>query len=88
MIRVLILIMKTLLLHRAGRLVVTLAAVSALGGCAVYTTPAPAYYYGDGGAVYAAPAPAYVGPPVFLNFGFWGGGYRGGHHGGWHRGRW
>ncbi|CAM5182897.1 hypothetical protein CDEF62S_04749 [Castellaniella defragrans] len=64
---------------------VALAAVSALSGCAVYTTPAPAYY-DDGGVVYAQPAPAYVGPPVFLNFGFWGGGY---HHGGWHRrGRW
>jgi hypothetical protein len=79
--------MKTFLPHRAGQIIVALAAVSALSGCAVYTAP-PAYYSGDGGVVYPAyPAPAYVGPPVFLNFGFWGGGYYHG-HGGWHRGRW
>lgn len=77
--------MKTYLIRRAGQIAVALAAVSALGGCAVYTTPAPGYYYGgDSGPAYVAPAPAYVGPPVFLNFGFWGGGHRGG---GWHRGR-
>ncbi|HEX2520447.1 MAG TPA: hypothetical protein VHK04_12980 [Castellaniella sp.] len=77
--------MKAHLPRRAGQLVVALAAVSALGGCAVYSTPAPAYYGGDGGPVYVAPAPAYVGPPVFLNFGFWGGG---GYRGGWHHRRW
>ncbi len=85
--------MKTHLSSRARQLLVALAAVTALGGCAVYT-PAPAYYGDDSGVVYAAPAPAYAGPPVYLNFGVWGGGYhrgyhdgyRGGYRGGWHRG--
>lgn len=88
--------MKTLFTRRVARLIGYLAAISALGGCAVYGT-APAYYGDGGGVVYAAPAPVYVappvyanpwyvGPPVFLNFGYrsWGGRghYRGGYHGG------
>lgn len=84
--------MKTSITRRAGQLVTTLAVLSALGGCAVYT-PAPDYY-GNGGVVYVSPPPIYVappvyaGPPVFFNFSFrsWGGHghYRGG---GWHGGR-
>ncbi|HEX7386986.1 MAG TPA: hypothetical protein VF285_06900 [Castellaniella sp.] len=74
--------MKTFLLRRLGQIIVSLAAVSALAGCAVYA-PAPPAYYDSDGVVYAAPAPVYVGPPVYLNFGWWGGrGYgRGWHHG-------
>lgn len=82
--------MKTIILRRAGQVLIALAAVSALGGCAVYSAPPPGY--ADGGVVYAAPAPVYVAPPVYFNFGFgtWGGGWhhRGWHHGGWGRGRW
>ena len=82
--------MKTLLLRRVGQVIVALAAVSALAGCAVYTPAQPAYVYGGGGPVYAAPAPVYVGPPVSLSFGFgswWGGrGHYGRGYG--HRGRW
>nr|WP_091999144.1 hypothetical protein [Polaromonas sp. OV174] len=74
----------------AKRLTFSLVVLSALSGCAVYG-PAPVpYAYGtdaNGQVVYAAPpvyaAPAYIGPPVFFNFGFWGGGRggRGGGHG-------
>lgn len=79
------------------RLAFSLAVLSALGGCAVYS-PGPGYYVSDGAPIYVAPPPVYVGPPVYadpwyvgpplwFNFGFSSGHY-GGHHGhhGWHGG--
>ena len=90
--------MTTFLKGAAKRLTLSLIALSALGGCAVYGPPGPYAYYGAdayGQPIYAAPpvytapyyGPAYVGPPVSLQFGFgyWGGrGGRGGYggHGG------
>lgn len=78
----------------AKRLTLSLALLSALGGCAVYGPPSPVPYgyYGmaaNGQPLYAAPpvyggpyyAPAYIGPPISLNLGlgFWSGdGWRGG----------
>ncbi|MDW5442311.1 hypothetical protein [Polaromonas sp. SM01] len=92
----------------AKRLTFSLVALSALSGCAVYgPAPGVPYAYGtdaNGQIVYAVPpvyaapyydpyfSPAYIGPPVFFNFGFWGGGRggrgggRGGHGGGGHGG--
>ncbi len=99
--------MKPFIQGAAKRLTFSLVALSALGGCAVYpANPGPYAYYGTGAngqAVYAAPPPVYaapyyydplyVGPPVFFNFGFWGGhgggggrGRGGGGHGGGHGG--
>ena len=63
------------------RLILSLLALSALSGCAVYAPPPEPYGYGQ--PVYGAPV--YVAPPLFFNFGFRHGG-RGGHHGGGHRG--
>jgi hypothetical protein len=68
----------------ARRIVAALLLAGGLGGC-VYAPPYAAYdpyYYGYGYPAYAYPA--YVGPPVTLDFGFYGHGYRGYH--GW-RGR-
>lgn len=77
------------------RWIMTLTAVAALSGCAVYAPPpyavygaVPAvqpYYYGP----YAYGRPAYVGPPLSLNFGYYQHRYHGnngwrGH--GWGRG--
>lgn len=78
----------------ALRLVFSLAVLSVLGSCAVYT-PARGYYVTDGGTVYSAPPPVYVAPPVYsnpwyvgppllFNFGFSSGHYSGNH--GWHGG--
>lgn len=96
--------MKTFIKGAAKRLIFSLGALSALGGCAVYPANPGPYAYGTdayGQTVYAAPPPVYaapyynpvyVGPPVSLNFGFWGGGRGhggggrgGGGHGGGHR---
>ena len=85
--------MTQILKGAAKRLIFSLVTLSALGGCAVYGPPNPGPYAygtgGNGGAVYVAPPvyaaqpyyynPLFVGPPVSLNFGFWGGG------GGWGR---
>lgn len=80
----------------AKRLAISLVALSALGGCAVYGPGPYTYYAPDAGGpvVYGNPyyyGPTYVGPPLALGFGFgyWGG-WRGGgwHGGGWHGGGW
>jgi hypothetical protein len=85
------------LLNSGGvkRLVISMAALGALGGCAV--VPYDSVYYNQpgyvGSAVYVAPPPVYVAPMVNFGFGYHsGGGYRGHHYGG-HRhggrgGRW
>ena len=91
--------MKKFTKGAAKRLIFSLLALSALGGCAVYGPPGPGpYSYGtdaNGQPVYVAPPvysaapyyhdPLYIGPPVFFNFGFWGG-YGGRGHGGFGRG--
>jgi hypothetical protein len=72
----------------ARRIVAALLLAGGLGGC-VYAPPYAAYdpyYYGYG-------YPTYVGPPVTLDFGFYGyshRGYHGGHGYGWrgHGGGW
>jgi hypothetical protein len=74
------------------RMILALAAGSALSGCAVYAPPyatydasyydgapvASTYYYPYGYSSYAYGYPAYVGPPVSLSFGFYEHSYRGG----------
>jgi hypothetical protein len=73
----------------AKRLVLSLAALAALGGCVA--VPYNSGYYDQNSAYYGQPvygAPVYAGPPVYVapavNFGFsYGHGYYG--HG---RGRW
>jgi hypothetical protein len=89
--------MKQHLKGVAKRLILSLVAASALGGCAVYEPGYPGYAadpYAYGAPVYSG-VPYYVGPPVSLDlwYGSFGGGYRGyhgyhgyghhGHHGGW-----
>jgi len=88
--------MKKFTKGAAKRLIFSLVALSAVGGCAVYAPPG-AYAYGtdvNGQPVYApapvnaAPTyyypyyydPVYLGPPLFFNFGFHSRG--GGSHGG------
>lgn len=80
----------------ALRLILSLAALAGLSGCVAYGPP-----YGAYGAPVAAPyypyaygAPVYAGPPVSLNFGYYGNYYRGGGYrghgwggGGWGGGR-
>ena len=55
----------------AKRLSLSLLALSALGGCAVYGPPAGPYaYYGtdaDGQAIYAAPPVTYPAAPVYAS---------------------
>lgn len=85
-----------------ARLTLSIAAAAALSGCVWYGPPYAAYDPGPVAAPYYYPyaygRPAYVGPPVSLNFGYYGyrggggyrghgwGGGRGGYGGGW-RGR-
>ena len=87
--------MTPYLQRAAKRLAVSLLALSALGGCAVYAPPGPYGYYGadaNGQAVYGSPyygpayyGPAYIAAPGAPNFGLrslGGGGGRGGFRGG------
>jgi len=94
--------MKKVTKGAAKRLIFSLVALSALGGCAVYAPPGPYAYGTDANGqpfyatvpVNAAPAyyypyrydPVYVGPPVFFNFGFYARGGRSFHGGGGGRG--
>lgn len=82
--------MKTII-RRICQFALMLTALSALGGCAVYSTT-PGFYYDDEMA-YGPPYPVYadpwyVGPPVLFNFGYRsGGGHSHFHdHGNWHGG--
>lgn len=57
--------MNTFIVHRIHRLAILVAAVAALGGCAVYDTgPGYGYGYYSGGSRYYSPSTLYVSPTV------------------------
>jgi hypothetical protein len=81
--------MATRTLRATTRLMLSLAAVAALSGCAVYGPPYMPYDPGPAVSPYAYTPygygrPAYRGPPVSLNFGYYQHHHRGGY--GAHRG--
>lgn len=79
--------MKTSRSRIAIRVALLVAAVGALGGCAVVPyDPYAGGYYGE--PAYVAPAPVYVAPAINFGFGYGGGYYGGGHYGGGHHHRW